>query len=66
MEVHMLTETLEKLRIDEHTFFRIAHQARFGHMPNLQRDVIEYKVAGIVPVYVTWYLSHIKEKKHDL
>ena len=60
----MLQETLERLRIDERTFFRIAHQARFGHMPDLQRDVIEYKVAGIVPVYVTWYLNQIKEKEN--
>ena len=62
----MLKETLERLRVDEHTFFRIAHQARFGHIPELKRDVLEYKVAGIVPVYVTWYLSQIKEKDHAL
>lgn len=60
-----LEDAMKRLRIDEHTFFRIAHQWAFGKMPDLHREVLEYKVCGIIPPYVTRYLSHIgKEQDH--
>lgn len=58
-----IEDALKILRTDEHTFFRIAHQAMFGTMPDLRREVIEFKVAGIVPLYAQRYL---KENEYAL
>lgn len=57
-----LVNTLERLRTDDVTFFRIAHVWCFGTDPDLSVDVIAYRQAHIVPKYVQRYLDHIKEQ----
>lgn len=53
-------ETLQRLRTDEPTFFRMAHLWCFGTDPDLSVDVSEFRSNGRVPPYVQRYLDHIK------
>jgi hypothetical protein len=57
-----LVETLNRLRTDEQTFFRMAHVWCFGTDPDVSNDVAQYKLHGIVPKYVQRYLTHVKEE----
>lgn len=60
-----LVHTMSVLRVDEHTFFRIAHQWAFGRMPDLSVDVREYKDRGEIPVYVQKYVRHIQQSEGE-
>lgn len=55
---------LHKIRTDLAYFFRMAHQWKFGRDIDPGRDVLEYKVGGIVPGYVREYVRHIQEKEN--
>lgn len=59
-----LEKTIQRLRIDEYTFIRIAHQWAFGKIPDLSRDLLELRVGGIIPLYAQRYLNHLKEKEN--
>jgi hypothetical protein len=52
-----LKEALERLRVDEATFFRLAHIYCFGSDPDLTSDVLRFKETGVVPQYVIRYLN---------
>lgn len=56
-----LVETMNRLKVDEQTFFRMAHVWSFGTDPSVQDDVAQWKLHGIVPRYVQKYLQYIKE-----
>lgn len=56
-----LVNTMDRLRVDERTFFRIAHIWCFGTDPDLGNDVQEFKLFGRIPKYVQRYLNHLKE-----
>lgn len=61
--VHLyLVNAMNRLNVDELTFFRMAHIYSFGTDPDLSTDVAQYKLHGIIPLYVGKYLQHIKEE----
>lgn len=56
----MLRKKLEELKVDEQTFFRIAHVYFFGTDPaGICTDVAQYRIHAIIPTYVTRYLDTI-------
>lgn len=54
-------ETLLRLRVDELTFFRIAHIWCFGTDPDLSCDLVEYNKTKKLPPYADRYLEHIRQ-----
>lgn len=56
-----LANTMDRLKVDAHTFFRIAYLWRFNKTPELTCDVIEYTVSGIIPIYVQDYVQHLQK-----
>lgn len=56
-----LIATCERLRVDDSTFFRLAHVWGFGTDPDLTGDVQLFRERGFIPYYVQKYLQHIKE-----
>ena len=56
-----LVATMVRLKVDEQTFFRIAHVWAFGTDPDVSTDVAQFKLHAIVPPYVRKYLHHIRE-----
>lgn len=58
-----LAETMRRLRVDPQYFFRMAHQWRFTKDAEVTRDVLEYKCAGIIPVYVREYVGHLQQEQ---
>ena len=59
-----LVKKIHDLRVDERTFFRMAHVWCFGTDPDLGNDAMEFKLHGIIPKYVQRYLNHLQEKSH--
>jgi len=60
-----LADRMDRMKVDVHTFFRIAHLWAFQRVPlSLHQDVLEYKVSGIIPMYVERYVIHIQEGEH--
>ena len=55
-----LCETMARLKVDEQTFFRMAHIWSFGTDPDVSTDVCQFKLHGIVPPYVKRYLEHVR------
>lgn len=55
-----LVNKMRQLKADELTFFRIAHVWAFGTDPDLHDDVAQFKLHGIVPVYVRNYLKTLQ------
>lgn len=58
-----LADRLVRDRIDPTTFFRAAYMAAFGRDLDISRDVLEYRVAGIIPPYVREYVIGIQQKE---
>lgn len=58
-----LADRIARLHTDARYFFRLAHQWRFGKDADVTRDVLEYKQAGIIPVYVREYVCNIQRKE---
>lgn len=58
-----LADRLLRENITPESFFRSAYIWRFGKIVDISRDVLEYKVAGIVPIYVEAYIQHIQRKE---
>lgn len=61
------TETLNRLKVDDFTFFRISHVWSFGTDPDLSSDVCRHRDSlkqrtPWFPPYVERYLVHIKEE----
>ncbi len=52
-----LQEIMRRLKVDERTFFRMAHLYLFGTDPDLTQDVQNFKQKAIVPVYVVRYVE---------
>lgn len=44
-------------------FFRIAHVWRFERDVDVSRDVLTYKVGGIIPQYVQEFVRNIQQKE---
>lgn len=57
-----LVETIHRLKVDEQTFFRLAHVWSFGTDPDVSTDVCQWRLHGIVPPYVRKYVVHINEE----
>lgn len=57
-----VAETMHRLKIDEQTFFRLAHVWSFGTDPDVTTDVVQWKLHGIVPPYVRKYVAHVNEE----
>ena len=55
----LLRRKLSELKLEAHTFFRVAHCAKFGTTPDLSEDVLLYQTKGTIPVYVINYLKEI-------
>jgi len=56
-----LVETMKRLRLDNHTFFRLAHIWAFrGRDPQIHDDVAQFELHGVVPKYVQRYLHEIQ------
>ena len=56
-----LVAIMNRLKVDEQTFFRLAHVWSFGTDPDVSTDVAQFKLNAVVPPYVRKYLQHIKE-----
>lgn len=56
-----MVNMMDKLKVDERQFFRMAHIWCFGTDPDLGNDAMEFKLHGIIPKYVERYLNHLKE-----
>lgn len=56
-----LVYTIDKLRTDNLTFFRMAHFRMFGTDPDLSNDVAQFVMHGIIPKYVQAYLRILQE-----
>lgn len=67
-EHHMNVEdALKAVNTDVRSLFRTAHQHQFGHVPDLTRDLLEYRICGITPLYVQIYIEIvIKGGRHDM
>lgn len=52
----------ERLERNPH-FFREAHLWKFGRDMGNHTDVLEFKICGIVPMYVRQYAEHIQGKE---
>lgn len=62
MMILAVVETIHRLKVDEQTFFRIAHVWSFGTEPdNPTTDLCQWRLHGIVPPYVRKYVSYINE-----
>ena len=46
---------------DDKLFFRTAYMWRFGRDADISRDVLEYRIGGIVPPYIREYVSHLQQ-----
>jgi hypothetical protein len=51
---------LSQLKMDELTFFRVAHVWAFGTDPDLHDDLAQYLLHGILPKYVVNYLKTLQ------
>ncbi len=59
-----LVNTMIRLNLSEHEFFRLAHIWAFkGRDPNIHDDVAQYQLNGVVPKYVQRYLHYIQGEK---
>ena len=56
----LLKRKLEELKVDELTFFRIAHVWAFGTDPDLHNEVAQYKLNAIIPKYVERYVQSLQ------
>jgi len=56
-----LVAIMNRLKVDEQTFFRLAHVWSFGTDPDVSTDVAQFKLHAVVPHYVRKYVQHIKE-----
>jgi hypothetical protein len=57
-----LVHTMNKLKVDNLTFFRMAHVWCFGTDPPLHDDVAQFLLHSVVPKYVERYLAHLREQ----
>ena len=55
-----LADYLTRTGISANDFFRSAYFWRFKTYPNIGNDVTNYRVHGIIPVYVADYVAHIQ------
>jgi hypothetical protein len=55
-----LVATMNRLNVDTHTFFRMAHVWAFQKDPQIHDDVAQYQLHGVVPKYVVSYLKYIQ------
>ena len=55
-----LVAKLNQLRLDDVTFFRIAHVWAFGTDPDLSTDVAQYRLHALIPRYVVSYLKTLQ------
>lgn len=55
-----LVNKLNQLKVDAHTFFRIAHVWAFGTDPDLSNDVAQYELHALIPRYVVSYLKSLQ------
>lgn len=55
----LLRRKLDELQMEVHPFFRVAHVWSFGTDPDLNDDVAQYRIHGIIPIYVSKYLDAI-------
>lgn len=58
-----LVETMRQLKVDELTFFRIAHVWAFGTDPDLSTDVCQYRLHALIPKYVETYIKKLQEER---
>jgi hypothetical protein len=56
-----LVETMRRLNVDTHTFFRMAHIRMFGTDPDLSNDVCQFHLHALVPKYVQAYLKLLQQ-----
>ena len=61
-----LVHKMQELKVEPAYFFRLAHQWRFGREADLTRDALEYKLCGIVPMYVEQYVHHLQEGERNV
>ena len=60
-------DALTAVNTDVRSLFRTAHMHQFGHVPDLTRDILEYRICGITPMYVEIYIATVIEGGgHDL
>lgn len=57
-----LVETMRRLNVDTHTFFRMAHIRMFNTDPDLSNDVCQFHMHAIVPKYVCSYLKLLQQE----
>lgn len=55
-----LRRKLEELRIDVHTFFRIAHVHEFGTDPDMSNQVAQWRMHAVIPRFVCDYLDSLE------
>lgn len=60
-----LADRIDRLHTNARYFFHLAYTWRFGKDADVTRDVLEYKQAGIIPVYVREYVCDIQRKESD-
>jgi len=62
MHLYLVYE-MRRLKVDELTFFRIAHVWSFGTDPDLHDDVAQYKLHAVIPKYVEKYVQNLQQER---
>lgn len=57
-----LEERLIALHYTPRQFFQIAYMAKYGRYHDPTPEAREYVQNGIIPSYVSWYLSKLEEE----
>lgn len=58
-----LADRLVRDSVEAKYYFRMAHQWRFGRDVDTTRDALEYKLCGIIPLYVQEFIHHTQQKE---
>lgn len=61
MQTQDVVEAMTRAKVDEQTFFRLAHIYCFGSDANVSTDVAQFKLHAIVPPFVLRYVRESKQ-----
>jgi hypothetical protein len=61
--VHLyLVNLMDSFGLTEYEFFDLAYLARFGKVGATANDAAQYRLHGIIPKYVEWYIQQHQQE----
>ncbi len=58
-----LKAKLDELRVEDVTFFRMAHLYQYGRDVDVWNDIAQYRLHGIIPSFVVNYLKMLQSRE---